>query len=329
MNNTKSQNNATAPQNQVKAGTSGRKRGHAFEMQLASDINGLPMPFSHNGIKLGIINIGEPHKILLLKILELIGWNTVDKVTAYATGPLATAQGGAKAVTVAGHPISSSKSDLIVELQLGADTKVIGVSVKQCSKKSPTNAQLFFTTATAFYNLLNSHNIPLSTSALDALKQFCGDKGFTPLDSMNCTNRVSTPHRYFWEETNIAGRLELENVFSSHQDEITKLLLERGYPNDPFPPEIIFHKTKAAQSPATQEVAVMSMNEFLAYSKAYGGFSCDKYRVKKGRYKEPADIEHLAPRFGVIQMQRGGQKQHPTQLQFNLKSGYFYHLIKP
>ena len=50
--------------------------------------------------------------------------------------------------------------------------------------------------------------------------------------------------------------------------------------------------------------------------------------MKKGRYKEPEGILHQAPKFGVIQMQRGGQKQHPTQLQFNLKSGYFYELDK-
>lgn len=38
--------------------------------------------------------------------------------------------------------------------------------------------------------------------------------------------------------------------------------------------------------------------------------------------------KHKAPKFGVVQMQRGGQKQHPTQLQFNLKAGYFYALAK-
>ncbi len=34
-------------------------------------------------------------------------------------------------------------------------------------------------------------------------------------------------------------------------------------------------------------------------------------------------VVHQAPRFGVIQMQRGGQKQHPEQLQFNLEASYF------
>ena len=32
----------------------------------------------------------------------------------------------------------------------------------------------------------------------------------------------------------------------------------------------------------------------------------------------------MAPRFGIVQMQRGGQAQHPEQLQFNLQAGYFY-----
>ena len=44
---------------------------------------------------------------------------------------------------------------------------------------------------------------------------------------------------------------------------------------------------------------------------------------------DPADlpgVKHLAPRFGIVQMQRGGQKQHPDQLQFNLEAGYFYKL---
>ena len=48
------------------------------------------------------------------------------------------------------------------------------------------------------------------------------------------------------------------------------------------------------------------------------------YSVRKGQYRDPEGAEHEAPRFGIVQMQRGGQKQHPTQLQFNLKAGYFY-----
>lgn len=66
----------------------------------------------------------------------------------------------------------------------------------------------------------------------------------------------------------------------------------------------------------------------IELSRRYSLFAYSIYRVKKGRFKEPEGVSHQAPRFGVIQMQRGGQKQHPTQLQFNLKAGYFYELDK-
>jgi hypothetical protein len=68
------------------------------------------------------------------------------------------------------------------------------------------------------------------------------------------------------------------------------------------------------------------MDQFLRLSKRFSTFAYNLYRVKKGSHKEPEGILHQAPRFGVVQMQRGGQKQHPTQLQFNLKAGYFYDL---
>ena len=72
------------------------------------------------------------------------------------------------------------------------------------------------------------------------------------------------------------------------------------------------------------ERRIFSLDEFIQLSHNYGPFTFRKYKVNKGRYKEPKSVEHLAPRFGIVQMQRGGQKQHPTQLQFNLKAGYFY-----
>lgn len=70
------------------------------------------------------------------------------------------------------------------------------------------------------------------------------------------------------------------------------------------------------------------MDEFIDLSREYSPFTYSYYRVKKGSHKEPEGVSHQAPRFGVVQMQRGGQKQHPTQLQFNLKAGYFYDLDK-
>jgi len=72
------------------------------------------------------------------------------------------------------------------------------------------------------------------------------------------------------------------------------------------------------------EVAIYHIDEILTLSKNYQGFKLKEYSVKKGSYKDPAGCTHLAPRFGIIQMQRGGQQQHPDQLQFNLEAGYFY-----
>ena len=70
------------------------------------------------------------------------------------------------------------------------------------------------------------------------------------------------------------------------------------------------------------DIAVFSMEEIVAISKAYSGFELSPYVIRKGTYKNDNKI-HYAPRFGFIQFQRGGQRQHPTQLQFNLKAGYF------
>lgn len=86
--------------------------------------------------------------------------------------------------------------------------------------------------------------------------QFCGDPGFRPLDDYDCSQRVSTPERYFWEEIDSLGRTEWENIFTNYQDEVTKLLLQKGYLNDPFPPEIILHKTRKAESFENQEIAI-------------------------------------------------------------------------
>ncbi|MDE7026216.1 MAG: hypothetical protein K2O88_10130 [Paramuribaculum sp.] len=315
-------------QNQINAGTIGRKTGHRYEEELTNRLNAMPMPYKSAIVTMGIINTGQPHIILLEKVLKYVDWDYVDKVEAYATGILATSEHGMKNIEIDGIPIKSSKSDVILILYKGDKSINIGVSVKQCNTSKPTNAQIFFTTASAFYNLLTTNGIELSTDALKSMRQFCGDNGYRPLDDMDCSNRMSNPERYFWEETDNKGLKEWESAFHIHQDTITRLIMQKGYANDPFPPQIIFHKTKKADNVNQQEIAIFSIDEFLELSRKYMGFNCDKYRVKKGRYKEPVEICHHAPRFGVIQMQRGGQKQHPTQLQFNLKAGYFYLLAK-
>lgn len=313
---------------QIDAGAKGRKKGHSYENELAGHLNGMTMPYFRSHDVSGVIHKGLPTEILLDKILTYIGWEKCDKVEAYATGKLATSESGDKEIQIEGESITSAKSDVILVLYRSREKRIIGVSVKQCNNKTPTNAQVFFTTATAFYHLLVTNGFQLTENALKAMRQFCGDVGFRPMDDSDCSDRVSSPERYFWEETDSDGRLEWEDAFREKQDDITRLLLQKGYSDDPFPPEIILHKTKKALSFTEQEIAIFSIQQFIELSKKYSPFCHKLYRVKKGHYKEPEGVSHQAPRFGVVQMQRGGQKQHPTQLQFNLKAGYFYDLDK-
>lgn len=102
-----------------------------------------------------------------------------------------------KNIEIDGIPIKSSKSDVILILYKGDKSINIGVSVKQCNTSKPTNAQIFFTTASAFYNLLTTNGIELSTDALKSMRQFCGDNGYRPLDDMDCSNRIQTPKDIF------------------------------------------------------------------------------------------------------------------------------------
>lgn len=313
---------------QIDAGAKGRKRGHSYENELASKINATPMPYSKSQSIDKVLYTGSPVKILIDKILDFLNWDSCDKIEAYSTGKLATSENGDKEILIEGKSITSAKSDVILVVYQSGEKKVVGVSVKQCNNKTPTNAQVFFSTATAFYNLVVNNGMSLSDKALKAMRQFCGDSGFRPLDDFDCSNRVSTPERYFWEEIDAEGKAEWEDLFKTHQDDVTRLLLQKAYLNDPFPPEIILHKTKKASSFDNQEIAVFTIDEFIKLSREYSPFTYSYYRVKKGSHKEPEGISHQAPRFGVVQMQRGGQKQHPTQLQFNLKAGYFYDLDK-
>lgn len=310
---------------QIDAGVTGRKRGHSYESILSANLNSLEVPYYKSYGRGGYLQNGKPEIILIDKILDYLGWDSCISIKAYSTGRLATAEDGEKAVYIDGALINESKSDVIVKVvSKDNTTRIIGVSVKQCNNNSPTNAQVFFSTATAFYRLVVDNGFNLSENALVAMKQFCGDDKYRPIDNEDCSERISTSERYFWEEINTEGREEWEELFTDHQDDITRLLLQKGYSTDPFPPEIILHKTKKATS-ENEEIAIFSMDEFIELSHKYNSFVFSKYRVKKGSHKEPKGVEHLAPRFGVIQMQRGGQKQHPTQLQFNLKAGYFYH----
>ena len=202
----------------------------------------------------------------------------------------------------------------------------VGVSTKQCNNQTPTNAQLYFTTARGFVRLLRENQIEVSDKALVALRKFCGDVGFRPLDDEAATRaRNIDPRRYFWEELGQA-RKEWEQIFGKHQLLITKLLLQKAYLDDPFVPDFLIHKTRFARDWETTEVAIYAIDELLKLSKQHQGFVTRPYTVRKGAYIDPPGVQHLAPRFGIVQMQRGGQAQHPDQLQFNLEAGYFYKL---
>lgn len=259
--------------------------------------------------------------------MNILGWSECHLVEAIALGTLATAEEGKKWLEINGMKVRACKSDVLLTVYKN-DKKIsetIGISVKQCSKATPTNAQLYFTTARAFCELLRNNNIPVSDDAVKALRQFCGDVGFAPKDNpQDLVGRVVDPRRYFWEEIDEKGRVELERIFTDKQDEITRLLLQKAYINDPFAPELLLHLTKKMPIGQSQEFALYTIDELIKLSSEYAGFEKKKYSVRKGSYKDPIGIQHDAPRFGIVQMQRGGQAQHPEQLQFNLKAGYFY-----
>ncbi len=235
---------------------------------------------------------------------------------------------GKQWLSVNGVRISRCKSDLVVTIQLDSIANIsIGVSTKQCNNRRPTNAQLYFTTARGFSALLVNNGIPVTGVAIRALRQFCGDEGFRPSEPASVLEgRRTDPRRYFWEEIEQAGRGEWERMFSNWQDQITRLLLQKAYLDDPFVPEYLLHKTKRSARWGSTEIAIYSIEELIALSRSYQGFATRPYTVTKGSYKDPPGVIHLAPRFGVVQMQRGGQKQHPEQLQFNLEARYFYKL---
>ncbi|MBS1169814.1 MAG: hypothetical protein H6R01_732 [Burkholderiaceae bacterium] len=310
---------------QIQAGVLGRKTGHVFEYNIAQRINSFQYPFNAEVIDARHVFLGEPAKLLLSYIAAKECIHQITRAEAISTGALATSEDGKKWLSINGVTVSRCKSDLVIELSTNDGRNLtIGVSTKQCNNKTPTNAQLFFTTARGFSTLLRNNGIDVSDVAIDALRQFCGDEGFRPEDRHTSTKRLTDPRRYFWEEIHPDGRSEWEQILKSQQDKITRLLLQKAYMNDPFVPEYVLHKTKKASSWANTEVAIFTVNELVTLSNNYQGFATNPYRVTKGTYKDPAGIKHLAPRFGIVQMQRGGQKQHPEQLQFNLQAGYFY-----
>jgi hypothetical protein len=311
---------------QIQAGTLGRREGHSFEDRITETINKLPYPYAVSAKSDGHVFRGDPAHLLLQYVGLHLGSTVITHAVALSTGALATSEGGKQWLSINGANVSRCKSDLILKLEMrGGNEATVGVSTKQCNNKTPTNAQLYFTTARGFSNLLRANGLNVTDRAVNALRQFCGDGGFRPLDDAAvATGRKVDPRRFFWEEIDPTGRSEWEALFAQHQDFVFRLLLQKAYIDDPFVPEFVFHKTKKASAWEDTEVAIYSVDELVALSHAYQGFVTRPYSVRKGSYKDPPGVSHLAPRFGIVQMQRGGQAQHPEQLQFNLEAGYFY-----
>jgi hypothetical protein len=168
--------------------------------------------------------------------------------------------------------------------------------------------------------------LAISIAAEDALRRFCGDPGFRPEDEPGSAERPSDPSRWYWEELPAAGKADLEAFFDVYQSDITRILLREAYADDPYPPDYVLHQRFRSDSVDECPLAIYAIDELVAWSCAHGGFSTKEYVIRKGKYAGDK-AKHLAPRFGIVQFQRGGQRQHPTQLQFNLRAGHFNDIV--
>ena len=272
------------------------------------------------------ITNGRPSEELLRFILGSNALSVVTRIKASWLGGLATSGLGDRVLDDNGQPIRRSKSDILVEITSNDAKTQSGVSVKICNNVASTNAQLFFTTAVAFCGLLRNRGLEVSLDAEAALRMFCGDVGFRPRDDVATpASRKSDPDRWFWEELPRLKRNALEDLFSRHQRVITLVLLKYAYLADAYPPDFLIHQMWRAEDPTRADLAIYEIDDLVEQSMRYKGFELREYIIRKGRFKTDT-LGHLAPRFGIVQFQRGGQKQHPTQLQFNLQASYFLKL---
>lgn len=216
-----------------------------------------------------------------------------------------------------------SKSDIVVRINYGGATDLVGVGIKTCNNPKPTNAQLYFGTAVSFCALLRRGGLLVPAEAETAMRMFCGDAGYRSVDDLGASAaRESDPSRWFWEELPGPGRDYWETTLTRGQEYATRALLQLAYPHDPIAPTYLLHQRFQAPSESQTPMALFSIDEFVELNISAGGFNTRPYQIRKGTFKHDPAI-HLAPRFGYVQFQRGGQKQHPTQLQFNLQAGYF------
>jgi hypothetical protein len=314
---------------QIEAGIRGRKGGHSFEAELAEAISNLKCPFRARIPSPDHLYHGDLAQNLVSVVLNHLGLTVADEVAAFSVGALATQETGQKWLVVNNIEVRRCKSDVIVVLESHGNSITKGVSVKQCNNTSCTNAQLFCTGARGFGESLRATGIDVPAEAVTALRMFCGEEGYRPMDKVpKPANRVSDPRRWFWEELPATGKAQLETLFTNKQDEITRFLLQKAYPGDQFVPEFLLHKTKKMPEGAPVEAAIYPIDTLVKLSRAYSGFEKATYRVRKGSYPDPIGVEHEAPRFGIVQFQRLGNQQNATELQFNLKAGYFYDLAQ-
>jgi len=96
-----------------------------------------------------------------------------------------------------------------------------------------------------------------------------------------------------------------------------------AYKTDIFKPTYILHECIEHEDINHCLMAVMSMNEFANYSRAFDGFGLKGQMVKKGKYKGIDLAEHQYPHVGFLQFQPIGNKQNFSELQFNLKASYY------
>ena len=316
--------------NQISAGTQGRIKGHQFEAEVTKELNELDLSQIDYLVSMTKANIyeGNPAAALIEHISKDKN-KQISRLKAYWLGGLATAGEGAELKNDAGEVITGSKSDVVMDLEYSDGEKdCVGVSVKSCKN----NAQLALTTSNAFCEMLRSNDIEVSNEAEVGLKMFCGENGYSPKDGYEPSDKTNIPNprnarpeRWYWEELATPIQKEWASLLSTYQDEITILLLQKAnaYKTDKFKPTYILHECVPHTDIQNCHMAVLSMNEFAAYSRKFDSFGLKSKRVSKGRYKGIDLAEHQYPHFGFIQFQPIGNKQNFSELQFNLKSNYY------
>lgn len=320
--------NNTQHAGQIAAGTAGRNRGHAFEAALAGQLS-----------QVGAVGYADPGRHLVegdpaTELARYIAAHEVGianprVIGAYWLGGLATAGAGDQILGPRGLPVTRSKSDVLVVIGHDNGAERIGVSIKTCFNPTPTNAQLYCSTAVAFCGLIRSNGLAVSANAERAMRMFCGDPGFRPMDTVSVPHtRRSTPERWFWEELAPDARHEWEALLDSKGGEVLRILLRDAYAGDVYRPKYVMHVRQRASDPTRVPLALFSVDELVNLSVAYKGFETREYRVNKGRFKGDPALHH-APRFGIVQFQPLGNAQNRNQLQFNLEANYFARIVGP